>query len=312
MLLGLAAKSLLKDEPRGLCGALEGVLGRRAGRIASLTLGLWTAFYGGFLIRSGAERYISTVYKDEQLWVFVFTIGGVALAAALGRVRSAARMGQVCAAIIGGVLVLLLLLGMPDVKKHYLLPVNPLDAGYIAVSALPVLNTATGWVFLCFLSGYIVPGSCRKRTLVKWAAYIVMLAEAVTVGTVGVLGPETAESLRYPFFALISDLRVFNIFERIEPVTVMIWVLTDMVFIALLMMSAGEVGRSAVGSRSRRWPVVTAALLMMAVAFVIGGDAFSLVTLSERLIPGINLLIAVILLPVLALIKKVKKVEKRC
>lgn len=305
-------KGLLRDEERGLCGALERTLGKWFGRTVALVLGAWVVFYGGFLIRSGAERYISTVYKDEKLWVFVFTIAGVALAGALGNVRSISRMAQLCAAIVGVTLIILLALGLPDMKKHYLLPVNVLDAKSIAASTLPVFNVATSWVFISFLSGYVRPDSRRRGAMLRWSAYIIMLMLVVIIATVGVLGPELSESQQYPFFALISNLKVFNIFERIEPVTVMIWVLTDFVFIALLMMSAGEVGRNVVGCRRRTLPVLVSAAAMIAVAFVITPTAFEFVFVSYKLIPLVNLVVAAVLLPVLAVIKKVKKVEKRC
>lgn len=305
-------KNLLAGEERGLCGALETALGKWAGRIVSVLLGLWIIFYGGFLIRSGAERYLSTVYKDEALWFYLITIGGTALIAALGRVRSISRMAQLCAAIVGAALIILFALGLPDIKKYYLLPVNVLEGGHIAASALPALNVATSWVFLSFLSGYVMPESYKKRTLVKWAAYIIVMIEIVVVATVGALGPKLSESQPYPFFVLISNLKVFNIFERIEPVTVMIWVLTDFVFIAMLMMSSGEIGKNIAGGRSRRWPVLVSAALMIVVSFVITGNAFEFAFVSEKLIPIVNLSLAAVIMPVLCLIKKIKKEEKRC
>ena len=307
-----ALKLLLEGEERGLCGALETVLGKTAGRIAALLLGGWVIFYGGFLIRSGAERYISTVYKDEELWVFVLTVGGVALAGALGSVSALARMGQLGATLVGVTAVVLLALALPDMERHYLLPLSVRDAGG-AAAALPfAFNAATGWVFVAFLAGYVHEGSRRRGAIVRWCAYIIMLMLIVVVATVGVLGPNVAGSQRYPFFALISNLKVFNILERIEPVTVMIWVLTDFVFIALLMMSAGEVGRNVLGMKSRRPAVLVAAAAMMGTAFPVSRDAFTFGFVSFGLVPMVNLAAAAVLLPILAIIKKLKKDKKRC
>ena len=88
--------------------------------------------------------------------------------------------------------------------------------------------------------------------------------------------------------------------------------LTDFVFIALLMMSAGEVGRNVVNCRRRTVPVLVSAAAMIAVAFFVTPNAFEFVFVSYKLIPLVNLAVAAVLLPVLAVIKKVKKVEKRC
>ena len=307
-----ALKLLLEGEERGLCGALESVLGKWAGRIAALLLGGWVIFYGAFLIRSGAERYISTVYKDEELWVFVLTVGGVALAGALGSVRAIARMGQLGAAIVGAIVVVLLVLALPDMEKHYLLPLSVRNAGGVAAALPSAFNAATGWVFVAFLSGHVCEGSRRRGAIVRWCAYIIMLMLIVIIATVGVLGPNVAGSQRYPFFALISNLKVFNLLERIEPVTVMIWVLTDFVFIALLMMAVGEVGRHAVGMKSGRPAVLIAAAAMMGCAFPVGRDAFSFDFVSFVLVPAVNLVIAAVFLPILAIIKKLKKDKKRC
>jgi len=312
LLLCTILKGLLRDEECGLCGALESALGKWAGRVIAVILGAWVIFYGGFLIRSGAERYISTVYKDEKLWVFIFTIALVALVGALGSVRSISRMAQICAAIVGSTMVILLMLGLPDMERYYLLPVNALDAGRIGASMLPVFNVATSWVLLTFLSGYVRPGSRCRGSILRWSAYIIMLMLVVIVATVGVLGPEMSESQQYPFFVLISNLKVFNIFERIEPVTVMIWVLTDFVFVAMLMMSAGEVGRNVTGCRSRALPVFVSAAAMIAVAFVITKSAFEFVFVSYKLIPIVNLVVAAFFMPMLAIIKKLKKDKKRC
>lgn len=313
-LIGLcyALRFLLTGEERGLCGALESVLGERAGRVVAIVLGGWVIFYGGFLIRSGAERYISTVYKDEELWVFVLTVGSVALAGALGSVRALARMGQLGASVVGVTVVVLLALALPDMERHYLLPLSVSDAGGIAAALPYVFNAATGWVFSLFLAGYIRRSSYRRGAITRWCAYIIMLMLIVVVATVGVLGPNVAGSQRYPFFALISNLKVFNILERIEPVTVMIWVLTDFVFIALLMMSAGEVGSKMLGLKKRRPAVIVSAAAMMATAFLVSRDAFSFGFVSFTFVPTVNLVIAAVFLPILAIIKKLKKVKKRC
>ncbi len=305
-------KSLLSGEDRGLCGAFETVLGKWPGKILSVLIAAWMIFYGGFLVRSGAERYISTVYKNGQLWVFIITIVGVSLVAALGRVCSLSRMAQICAAILGAALLFIFFLSTQDMKKHYLLPLNIMDSGRIGLSVLPALNAATSWVFIGFLSGYVRPQPKSKSVLVKWAAYIIIVMEIVVVAAVGVIGPELAESQQYPFYTLISNLKIFNILERIEPVAVVIWVLTYFVYIAALIMAVGEVGRNVVGSKKRSCFVVLAAVGMVVVAGVVAGNSFALAPLSETIVPLVNLVFAVILVPIFSIIKKKKKDEKRC
>lgn len=312
-LLGIcfAVRSLLKGEERGLFGALEATLGKCLGRIVAAIMFLWIIFYGGFLIRSGAERYLSAVYKNGKLWFFVITIAGSAMIAALGRLASTVRLAQLAARILGAAVAVLAVLGAADLKTQNLLPVNLAESGAIALSALPALNVGCSWVFLGFISGAVAPGGRGGKSIVKWAVYALLIMLAVTVLTVGILGPQVASSQQYPFFVLISNLKLFNIIERIEPMAVLLWMLTDFVFIALLMMSAGEAVHCLLPYPGRRGLTAACAAAMTASAFFAVGDIVTFAFISERLVPVVNLFFSAIFLPFLALIKNLKKRGKK-
>ena len=100
-------RALLRDSPGGLFPVLEGCLGRVGGRVAAALLGLWLCFYCGFILRSGAERLLSTVYESGSLCFFLLSMGAVALVPALGRVPTAARTAELCMLLVLPVLLLL-------------------------------------------------------------------------------------------------------------------------------------------------------------------------------------------------------------
>ena len=77
----------------GLGEAALELLGPRWGRGALFFFTAWLLFYAGFVLRSGADRLVLTVYPQSAPAVFTLSMGFCCLAAALGSARSLARTG---------------------------------------------------------------------------------------------------------------------------------------------------------------------------------------------------------------------------
>ena len=311
LLLLLAAKVLLKGSG-SLFAVLEETLGHIGGRAATVLICLWLSFYCGFILRSGAERLLSTVYESGTLWFFLLSMAAAALVPALCRVSTAARAAELSALVLMPVLLLLFCFALPEVKGEYLLPVDPTEAGGVAAAALPMLDACTLWVYLGFLGKYQKKKSFSSAAALRWAALAMAAALLTFLCTVGILGPESAKRQQYPFFVMVSNIRFFNVLERVEPLIVLIWVLTDQALLSMLLLSAAEGLRDSFGLNSRRVPALACAALMTLCSFLLVGNAFELEPLSERAIPIVNLCLTVPGLLLLLLIKKVKKGEKKC
>ena len=97
LLLLLCLRRLLTADGKtlGLGEALELRLGRVPGKVLTVLLGLWLTFYGGFLLRSGGERLLSTVYHSGKLPFFLIAMMGLSTVFAMGRLRWAGRSASV-------------------------------------------------------------------------------------------------------------------------------------------------------------------------------------------------------------------------
>ncbi len=310
LLLLLAARALLRGSG-GLLAVLETVLGRVPGRAAAVLVSLWLSLYCGFILRSGAERLLSTVYESGTLWFFLLSMAAVALVPALGRVSTAARAAELSMLLLAPILLLLFLFALPEIKPEYLLPVEPWRAGGLAAAALPMLDACTLWVYLGFLGKYRRKGSFRRAAALRWAALAMAAVLFTVLCTAGILGPESAKHQQYPFFVMVSNIRLFNVLERIEPLIVLIWVLTDQALLSLLLLSSAESLRDCFALKSRRVPVLLCGAVMLAAAFVLVGNAFELERLSERVVPIVNLSLTAIGIPLLLAVKKIKKKLRR-
>lgn len=307
LLIAFGQKKLLEGTKNGMSEVFEITLGKIFGKIVTVIIAVWITMYAGFLLRSGAERLLSTVYKNGRLWFFLATMAVIVLIPALGRVNSISRTAEICIIILTVILAMIFAFAVPEISKDYILPINVLDSGKLLYATVPIINVSTTWIFISFLGGYVNKNSYKASAVAKWVAYVIGFTFLMLVTTIGVLGPELAASQQYPFFIMISNLNILNLLERIEPVIIMLWVLSDFVFISLLLMSSAEAFKNAVNAKNRKIPVISAAAIMLAVGFLVSPDAFKFTGISDKVVPMINLAFSLVALPLMLILKKIRK-----
>lgn len=318
LLLGLVwlMGRLLTLEGRkvGLGDALLARLGPWGGRIIGTLLALWMLLYGGVVLRAGSERILSTIYPDAALPLF---LGGglvLGLTFALGHLRWAGRSAFITLLFFTGILAVVFAAALPSLHWSYLWPPELVRWRGIARGALSVADVLSPWVWFSFLRGGVTedersfPRSVRGVLLLCLATLLFLLA------TIGDLGPELALRQQFPFYVMIKNLRLLNLLERFDAVIVVLWMMTDYVFVGMLLLSASTAFHVLSGSRRRESWVPLCALGMLLFAVFGGANAFRFAWISEKLIPAVNLGLSFLLLPLIALFspkRKFEKLEKR-
>lgn len=302
-------RALTKNAPEGLGltdMAMLG-LGPAAGRILAGLMAVWLTFYGGFLARSAAERLLATVYPNGTTPVFVVTMLLVSLMAAVGMTKTLSRTAEVLMPILLAVIAVVLLSASPNVAKENLLPVTYRSWRDVLYGAIPIFNVTAGFVYFLFLRGHVVKAEPIRRNVFPWLGLLCLIAFAVTLLTLGTLGVNLSISMENAFFMLIRNIRVFGIIERVEAVVVAIWIVTDFVFLAAILMIVAEIWKTVTGMKRRAFFVWPTAALSGAAAFLIARDAFVFLKWSDFLIPAINLSVTVIILPLVLAVGKLRK-----
>ena len=286
----------------GLGEALCRSLGHFPGKAACLLLGAWLVFYGGFLLRSGAERLIATVYPSAGPGFFIPVTLGLCTLAAAGKLRHAFRCGTVVLLLFGSALLLIYVLALPSLKAEYIWPLRLAKPGRLALSALPAMDVLSPWVYFSFLRGRVGEDERALSRGLRGLAVTALGGLLLLVSTLGVLGPELAKEQQYPFFIMIKNLTVFHVIQRIEPLVVTVWLMTDFVCVTLVLLSAAQ-ALSCVfpGKRSRYALLCGPGMLVLSFAAV--PDARSLALLSNLVVPGVNLSISFVFLPFVGLLK---------
>ena len=299
-LLGLfAADSLRARAPgEGLGEVLCRDLGPGPGRIAAGLFGLWFVFYAGFVLRTGADRFVSAMYPDSRDWAFMAVLALLALLAGAGRLKVLARCAQIIAPVLGGVFALAFLFCLPTLDGHALWPVTA-DARAVGRGCVPMLCTLSAGVFPAFLAGETEPGAQRVSFVLPLMT-LAGLGTALCAAAVGAFGPELTGQMQYPFFVLLRGIRVFDLLERVEALIVVQWAAADFLLMGTLIHLAVRCLSLALRGRGRASGPYTAGLCVLG-AFLCGrlcaGSSFGLRELGMHVVSPVNGALILILLP---------------
>ena len=290
-------------EGESLTDRICAAFGEVAGRGALLLAALWMLFYLGFVLRAGAERFVSAIYPSSGITPFIAVTALLVLSAGLKRYKVTVRCAEVVTPILLTVLGVSFLFVLPEIEAENLFPVTVPAATGLLRDSLSAADTLAIGLYAAFLPGDFSRGK-RPRLFPRIVLLPALIALCLCAAVIGVFGAELAGELDYPFFVLLRSVRLSHLFERIEAVIIVQWVFTDFLLGALLLHAAVRCIRRVLGIRSARAGralVCISLALSFAAAFLCADNAFALHSLAASLMPLGN---AILLfgLPILTLI----------
>ncbi|MBR6114764.1 MAG: GerAB/ArcD/ProY family transporter, partial [Oscillospiraceae bacterium] len=228
-----------RRDGEGLAALLCRALGAPVGRAVCGLWGLWTVFYGGFVLRAGADRFVSAVYNDSPEWLFMGVTLLLCLPAARGRVRVLGRCAEILAPLLWAVFALVFLLGFKNVDAACLRLPDSQPVGRALAGMLPLTAALCSAVHLGFLADTAeqdkLAGPCAKAMAALGA-----LGLLLSVTVLGTFGAELSGKINYPFFVMIRSLRILHLIERMEALVVAQWVAADYLLLSALLRSAAR------------------------------------------------------------------------
>lgn len=297
----------LRREGEGLCALIARALPGRAGRAALAALWLWLLAYAGFVLRSGADRFIIAVYPETPVAFFVLTMSAAALCAAFAPYRDAARTAKLVLPAVGGVLALTLFSSLGKLRAETLLPLRPQNVSGLLAGALPGFDVLSWTVCAAaFALGEVKKDALSFPRLLAALALACAVLALMSLAVVGSFGAELASSLSWPFFSLVRNLVFLRSVERVEALVVALWVFPDFLIVSLFLRAAREalslsLGRRLAALRDARLSLPLCAALSCAFALLAAPDAAALSLLSRTLIPAANLFFALVFFPLVIL-----------
>ena len=295
-------------------------LGPKLGRGALALTAAWLLLYSGFVLRTGADRMIITIYPNSSPAAFTVAMGLVCLVAALGKPRTIIRCAQLIKPLVLAALLLILFFALASVKSSNLLPITVNDALPATLGSLAAVNVLLVGVYtLCFVEGNcpVSPGRARESSL--WLLWMVVLLCLLTTAITGMFGAELTAKINRPFFVMVRNLVFFRTVERVEALVAMLWLFPDFLLVSLLLWSAQHclrlifrfdpayTGKKLLDPRQGRWLTWPCALAVIVSSLLIGRSATGLELWSSQIIPLLNMGFALLFLPTVYIIGKLKK-----
>ncbi len=289
----------------GLGDIINRALGRRLGGVFAVVTAAWLSVYSGFILRSGVERLLSTIYSNAGKPFFLITMAAVCTAAALGEIRRQARAAHFFFLIFVAVMTAVLVFAVPNIEPGNIWPPNVTKLGGPAAAAVQVVNVMTTSLYAAFHLGSMRREERVMKRAAIWTASACIMISLMLAAIIGILGPELSKTVQYPFFVMIRNISFLRLVERIEPVIIVLWIITDYVFVSMLLSSAGEALKMMYGSRHVK--IIVCALGSLAVSFLISDNAFEFKKISREIIPAANLIYTVGLIPMIYIIGRIKE-----
>lgn len=274
------------------------------GRVLLALIALWLLFYAAFTLRDAARRLIGTVYPHADRRSFILPLGLAAGAAGAGDLRRLARTARLVLPLMVGAIALTLLFSLPSLRADNLFPPAGRDLRPLLRGALPTLDVAgLVLVLLFFFSGDLAPGG-RFRQIALRIALLGALMAALTAAVIGAFGHELTARLAQPYFSLVRDLVFFRSLERMEALLVALWIFSDFLLTASLLLAARRC-LSAAGAELRPAWLPAAPVLLLACLLAPEAERFAL--LSQRWVPLSNALVCLLLVPGVYLLGRLRR-----
>lgn len=280
----------------GLADLILRLLGPVFGRVLLALYAAWFLLYAGFILRSGAERLTATVYLQSGSDPFIVVMLVLALIAALGTLRATARTAVIFRAILLAVLGFTAIASLPHVSMRNLFPLTWQEAPGIVRGALPFLSVGGVAGLFSFLNGYVEPPEKPTKWVTGNLALYFTVAFLLCFETVGVFGAKLTTRLSFPFFAMVRDISLFNVAQRVEAAVIVLWLFADYMLCVLMLRCAYEALRIVFGlpksehlptfdMRRGRWLyLLEAAAVFLCAHFIVDSSA-KLNAWSDRIVP---------------------------
>jgi hypothetical protein len=317
----LAVKVLRRANPDEGYGELfNRAIGKPAGRIVTLLFALWLIFYIAFSIRSAADRYVVTAYKQDSPDFFVVAMLLLSAVPLFGNLRSLARAAQFFFPLMMLVMVMVFAFSTHDVDISFNAPIVGADYASV-VSAVPfVTNILALTVFFGFMEGSVADNAGLIRLAIVWLALMIVTILILCLFSVGIFGAELVSNLDYTFFMVVRSISIFGLFERQESLVLAFWVISDFIFLSSLMFIVFTALKRAFGfpgperaadklfdMKNGRFLLWAELAAILAVSLLLPDDAAVFAVLSQKTVPIVTFILTIFVVPIIFAIGLLRK-----
>lgn len=273
----------------GLAEACPLVLGKIGGKLALALCLLWGLLQLSVTVRMCGQRFLITGYRNRPVIFYMIVLLAVALWMARGKLAAFGRAGEVFHAILAVTLGIVLLLAAFQMEPENLLPIWIEDLPAAGAAVVPVLSLLGYAVPGAFLAGRLKRQDKDRSRAFRWTVWLCLLLSVLLLVALGCLGPDLISRVEQPFFVMVKGIGVQGAFQRVESVVMALWVLSDLMLIGMLVLSACAVSKVLFGLKRAQSAAVPVAAVTLAGSIFLFQDAFAVERFADGILTAGNL-----------------------
>jgi len=264
-----------------------------------ILLALYTRYY--------AERITSSIFPDTSISFFIIVMLALVYYIVRGGLVALARFNEIVFIVFIVLLGIGIFLSLFNVQITNLLPISTLDIIPV-VRTSPVILAIWGYfLFMFFFADKVNDKEHIKRLGIKTTVFITISSMMIIITTVGTLGNSLAERVSLPYILTIKEISVLNTLERLESITLSLWVAADCIIISVFTYIILCILKSLFrlsGTKALAGPVL---LITYVLSLVLARNRFELEAFSNKIFIPINVILGFIIPVIVFVVGKIRK-----
>ena len=294
----------------------EKILGKPVGKAVMLVFFVWVMLLAAVYVRFFAHRILISVMPETSM---EFLIGGMLLLtffSVRGGIASIGRLGEFLFNIFMLIFVVTAVLLLFEVNVVNLFPIGPGDIEPIIGSSYTFLSVWGYFLLMFFFADRVNNIDKMKKNYLQTALIICATAVVIIFVTVGALGAGTVQRLGLPFFSAVKNLALPSPLNRLEPVIISIWTITDFMLVTMftytavsLLKTIFNLSDSASGTvNAQKIFAAPVSILIFLLSVCLAENIFELERFSNNFVIPVNMIMCFGLPAALLIVGKLRRV----
>ncbi len=232
VLVFITDKILKIHKGRNIYDIIDLTSGSFAAKLIIFLYALWSLVSAGAYMQHYVRRFSSTIMPYTNPVFFILVMLVLAFFVFRKNFKTISRISEICFPLISGALAILILLALPVINTDNFVLDNIKPKELIKTGA--DIGSVGGYLILIlFLGDRISESQNFKKEALLSGLYFLIITVAIICVTIGINGTNLTARLPLPFFTTVKQISSFGVIERMEPLLISIWLISDFIVISI-------------------------------------------------------------------------------
>lgn len=278
------------------------ILGKPLGKVVGFMYTVWFITISAFILRYFSMFLNITIMPNTPVMVFSATLILLSLYAMRNGMESWVRVSEMILPIVILVMLAVIIFSYGNFDPRRLLPIGEHSAGLVIAASL----TSGSWRGEILALTMFLPSVKNQqnitRNLILSVLVVGLFLTAAEIATVGVFGGVNTGSHEFPFFSLARMISIGSVFDRLEILVVLGWVLGIFIKMCAFLYSSIRATAELAGFDDYRFLIFPITILILALSDNMMENIAEGVAFLSDIWAGYGLLTFELVIPILLLL----------